>query len=179
MRATMAIVMLIWTGSLWAQYTPARDVRDAVRMLQETQRQIEPAITAVRDQAAVLHTLAAAQAELKEAQPATSFDDADKVIEVYLDRRRDVDPPLSRDLAATIARARQILATNKPILNVAAAREQLHHEVIHPLQRDAMRNAGELQALAAQLQFMQQRMFTQVLPDVLSATAFASTDAAK
>ena len=177
-KAGITLAVMLCNATVFGQYAgpPARDIRDAVRMLQEVQRAIEPAITAVRDQAAVLDMLTRAANQLKESQPATSFDDAEKVIDEYLRRRGESDPGIPRDLERTIASARQILEQHKPILAVRQAREHLHHDVIHPLQRDAMRNAAELQGLAAQLQFMQTRMWNQVLPEILSATGFASTD---
>jgi hypothetical protein len=176
MRLAAGFVLLLSATSLFAQFTPARDVRDAVRMLQETQRQIDPALAAVRDESAVLMMLAKAYKQLKEAQPMSAFDEAGKIIDDYADRRASADPPLSRELRRTIEEARKILAETRPMMNPEAARERLHHEIIHPLQRDAMRNAGELQQLVQQLQFMQQRVFVQILPEAINATAFASTD---
>ena len=180
MKAAAVAVMLLWTAPLFGQYpgAPARDVKDAVRMLQEMQRLIEPAIDAVRDEAAVLGALAKAAEQLKDAQPASSFDDAGKVITRFLDQRNANDP-LPRELARSIREAQRILDLNKPILNVAAAREQLHHDVIHPLQREAMRNAGDLQQLTQQLQFIQMRMVAQPLAEILGSTAYASTDPPK
>ncbi|HSP35891.1 MAG TPA: hypothetical protein VLU46_16380 [Thermoanaerobaculia bacterium] len=174
-KAAITLASLFWAASAFAQYS-ARDVKEAVRMLQETQRMIEPAVAAVRDQAAVLSMLAAAEKQLKESQPASSFDDANKVIDDFAQKRRENDP-LSRELERTIASARQILGVYKPILNVAEARTKLHHDVIHPLQREAIRNAGDLQQLTQQLQFMQMQSYTRVLPEILNAVGYASTDA--
>jgi len=181
MKVASGLVALLWSTSLFAQYAgaPAREMREAVRYLQETQRSIEPAIQAVRDQADVLSMLATAAMQLKDSQPASSFDDAIKVIDTYMEKRHENDTALTRDLDRTVASARQILTINKPILNVAAAREQLHHDVIHPMQRDAMGNAAELQGFIQQLQFMQGRAFNQILPGILNATRFASTDPPK
>jgi hypothetical protein len=180
-KTGVTLAVLLCSATVYGQYAgaPARDIREAIRYFQETQRSIEPAILDVRDQADVLNTLAQAALQLKESQPASSFDDADHVIDTYMRKRRENETALSRELDRTIAAARQILVVNKPILNVAAAREQLHHTIIHPMQRDAMHNAGELQALLQQLQFMQTRIQNQVIPQILNATASASTDAPK
>ena len=177
MRTALTLAIVLSTPSLFAQYgPPARDLRDAVRMLQETQRQIDPAIAVVRDEVAVLNSLAKAEKQLKEAQPMSSFDDATKVIDEYLQHRRAVDPPLSRELQRTVDEARRILEATRPMMNVPAARERLHHEIVHPLQRQVVRSAGELQQISQQLQFMSQRVMNQVLPEALGAAAYASTD---
>ncbi len=176
MKAVVVAALLLSAAPLSAQYTPARDLRDAVRLLQEAQRQIEPAIAAIRDEAAVLNALAKAEKQLKDAQPMSSFDEARKVIEEFADRRAGIDPPLSRDLRKSIDDARQILAAMRPMMNVAAARERMHHEIVHPLQRQLMRSAGELQQLSQQLQFMQQRAMMQILPEALNAVGYAATD---
>jgi hypothetical protein len=178
MRTTITFAVVLWTVSATAQYmgAPARDVREAVRMLQETQRLIEPAIAAVADQAAVLNMLATAGRELKEAQPASSFDDANKIIDEFV-RKRNENETLPRDLDRAIADARQILAINKPILNVTGAREQLHHSVMHPLERALLRSALDLQQLAQQLQSMQGRAVGPTLPQIYSALSNSATDA--
>lgn len=176
MKHVVVAWFLLWAAPLSAQYAPARDLRDAVRLLQEVQRQIEPAIAAVRDESAVLNMLAKAEKQLKDAQPMSSFDEARKVIDEFAGRRAGIDPPLSRDLRKTIEDARQILATMRPMMNAAAARERLHHEIVHPLQRQVVRNGGDLQQLTQQLQFMQQRAFTQILPEALNAVGYAATD---
>ncbi|HSP14544.1 MAG TPA: hypothetical protein VLV78_07325 [Thermoanaerobaculia bacterium] len=176
MKGVLAAVLMLTGTSLFAQFPPARDLRDAVRLLQETQRQIEPAIAAVRDEAALLNTLAKAEKQLKDAQPMSSFDEAGKVINEFADRRAGIDPPLSRELRKTIEDARQILAATRPMMNAGAARERLHHEIVHPLQQKVIRSAGELQQLAQQFQFMQQRAVSQVLPEALNAVGYAATD---
>ncbi len=176
MKHVVLAAFLLSAAPLSAQFAPARDLRDAVRMLQEVQRQIEPAIAAVRDESLVLNALAKAEKQLKDAQPMSSFDEARKVIDEFADRRGGIDPPLSRDLRKSIEEARRILDSMRPMMNVAAARERMHHEVVHPLQRQVMRNGGDLLQLSQQLQFMQQRAFTQILPEALGATAYAATD---
>jgi hypothetical protein len=176
MKAVVVAALLLSAASLSAQYAPARDLRDAVRMLQEVQRQIEPAFAAVRDESAVLNALAKAEKQMKDPQPMSSFDEARKVIDEFADRRAGIDPPLSRDLRKTIEDARQILASMRPMMNIVAARERLHHEIVHPLQRQVLRNAGDLQMFSQQLQFMQQRAMMQILPEALNAAGYAATD---
>jgi hypothetical protein len=176
MRGAVTLTIILFTPMAFAQYPAARDLRDAVRMLQETQRQIDPAIAIVRDDTAVLNALAKAEKQLKDPQPMSSFDEATKVIDEFVEHRGAVDPPLSRELQRTIADARRILEATRPMMNATAARERLHHEIVHPLQRQVVRNASELQQLNQQLQFMSQRLMNQVLPEALNATAYASTD---
>lgn len=177
MRGAVTLTIILSTSSVLAQYgPPARDLRDAVRMLQETQRQIDPVIAIVRDEVAVLNSLSKAEKQLKDAQPMSSFDDATKVIDEFVQHRGAVDPPLSRELRRTIDDARRILEATRPMMNVPTARERLHHEIVHPLQRQVMRSAGELQQISQQLQFMSQRVMNQVLPEALNAAGYASTD---
>ena len=176
--AILTLMLLGPAGSVFAQYgPPARDLRDAVRMLQETQRLIEPAIAAVRDDTAVLNAIAKAEKQLKDPQPMSSFDDATKVLTEFEDHRNAVEPPISRDLQRVIESARRIIAEGRTTMNVAVAREKLHHDVVHPLQRQVMRNVDQLQQLIQQLNFMSQRSTFQAIPEALNAVGYASTDA--
>ncbi len=177
MKRSLLILATLIPASLFAQYgPPARDLRDAVKMLQDVQRLIDPAITAVRDDTAVLNALAKAEKQLKDPQPMSSFDDATKVIDEFVERRAGIDPPLSRDLRISIDAARRILAETRPTMNASAAREKMHHQVVHPLQRQVIRNVDQLQQLSQQLQFMSQRMTNSALPEALNAAGYASTD---
>lgn len=176
-RAVLAVMLFLPSIAAFGQYgPPARDLRDAVKMLQDAQRLIEPAITAIRDNSAVLMALAKAEKQLKDAQPMTSFDDADKVIKEYLDHRENLESTLSRDLQKTIAEAQRILRENRALNNVALAREKLHHLIVHPLQRQVVRDVEQLQQVTQQLQFMSQRAMIPALSEALAATTYASTD---
>lgn len=173
----LVAVTFISPGLAPAQYgPPARDLRDAARMLQDVQRLIEPAIAAVRDDTAVLNALSKAEKQLKDPQPMSSFDDATKVIDDFARRRAGIDSPLSRDLQITVDAARRILIETRPAMNPAAARERMHHQVVHPLQRQVIRNIEQLQQLTQQLQFMSQRATMPALPEALNAAGYASTD---
>lgn len=176
-RPLVVLALLLSAAAAHAQYgPPARDLRDAVRMLQEVQRLIEPAVSAVRDDTAVLNALSKAEKQLKEPQPMTSFDDAGKTIEEFLQHRGGIDPPLSRELRGSVAEAQRILQDGRSLMNVKIARERLHHDVVHPLQRQVIHNADQLQQLSQQLAFMSQRMISQTMPEALNAAAYASTD---
>jgi len=177
-RAILALLLLIPAGSLFVQYgPPARDLRDAVKMLQEVHRLIEPALSAVRDDTAVLNAIAKAEKQLKDPQPMSSFDDATKVLNEFEEHRNAVEPAISRDLQRVIETARRIIAEGRATMNVAAAREKLHHDVVHPLQRQVVRNIDQLQQVIQQLNFMSQRSTVQTVPEALNAVGYASTDA--
>ena len=175
-RAVVLLLLLFPSIAAFAQYPPPRDVRDAVRMLQDVQRSLEPMISAIRDDTAVLAALAKAEKALKDAQPMTSFDEAEKAIKDFADHREHMESQLSRDLQKTIDEASRILAENRGLNNVAQAREKLHHTVLHPLQRQVIRNIDQLQTLTQQLQFMAQRAAMPAVPEALSAATYASTD---
>jgi hypothetical protein len=175
-RPALILALLLPATALGQYGPPALDLRDAVKILQDVQRLIDPAIAAVRDDTAVLAALAKAEKQLKDPQPMSSFDDAGKVIEEFLQHRANIDPPLSKDLQRTIGEAQRILQEGRSLMNVTIAREKLHHEVVHPLQRQVIRNADQLQQLSQQLAFMSQRMMNQTLPEALNAAAYASTD---
>ena len=176
-RPLLVLALLLPTAAVHAQYgPPARDLRDAVKMLQEVQRLIEPAISAVRDDTAVLNALSKAEKQLKDPQPMTSFDGAGKVLEEFLAHRGTIDPPLSRDLLGSVSAAQRVLQEGRSLMNVTIAREKLHHDVVHPLQRQVIRNVDQLQQLSQQLAFMSQRMMSQTMPEALNAAAYASTD---
>lgn len=176
-RALIVVLLLFPSTSVFAQYgPPARDLRDAVRMLQEVQRLIEPAIAAVRDDTAVLAALAKAEKQMKDAQPMTSFDDAEKTINEFLEHRNAMPEPMSKELERTIAEAQRVLRDGRSLMNVRMTREKLHHEVVHPLQRQVLRNVDQLQGVTQQLQFMQSQFTTRVIAEALNAATYASTD---
>ena len=176
-RPFLVLALLLPAATAHGQYgPPARDLRDAVRMLQEVQRLIDPAVAAVRDDTAVLNALAKAEKQLKDPQPMSSFDDAGKVIDEFLQHRGNADPPLSRELQRSIADAQRILKDARPLMNVTIAREKLHHDVVHLLQRQVIRNVDQLQQLSQQLAFMSQRMMSGTMPEALNAAAYAATD---
>jgi len=176
-RPLLVLALFLPAAAAHAQYgPPARDLRDAVKMLQEVQRLIEPAISAIRDDTAFLNALSKAEKQLKDPQPMTSFDDAGKVIEEFLQHRGNIDPPLSRELQGAVAEAQRILKDAHSLTNVRMARERLHHDVVHPLQRQVIRNVDQLQQLSQQLAFMSQRFMSTTMPEALNAAAYASTD---
>lgn len=176
--AALSMASVLLAASLFGQYgPPARDLDEAVRLLQEVQRQIEPAVAAARDEAAVLNVITRAQNELKGNQPVTAVDSALNIVDEFVERREKNDRDFSRDLRRTLASVRrEIEQARVPPHSLEETRERLHHQYVHPLQRQVMRNAQHLQQFAQFVQAFEGRYLRPAMSELLGSTAFASTD---
>lgn len=132
---------------------PARDLIDAQKAVYAHERDLAPALAQAKDAAGALRTLTRVDSTLGNTQlPAGSAIDAAIVILEDYDREtthRDSSlPMLFRRL---LRRARQILEEARTPMpaSTAAVREQLHHEVVHPMAAVVLQNAQHLNALAA------------------------------
>lgn len=148
-RVMVALVLLAGVTPLFAQYgPPARDLEDAQQILKEIERQLTPAVLEARDRAEVLDVIAKAHNRLEGALPATEISSAIKDIDTYVERRMNVEHELSRENQKVLDSVRKELelASNPPYA-IAALRERLHHEFVHPLERQVLRNLAEMEQL--------------------------------
>ncbi len=160
---------------------PARDLDEAVKMIQEVGRALEPAMMAVRDDAAVLAALTAAHRRLEEEnQPATAVDEALKPIDEYVAKRQTLDFALSREMKDHLRLAREIIASaNTPPNSIGDVRERLHHKFIHPLQSRVIRNAQRLADLEQSYRFVVERQIRPAQAESLNRAGSASVEVKK
>jgi hypothetical protein len=148
-RVIVALFLLSGAVPLFAQYgPPARDLDDAQQILKEIERQLTPAVAEAREQAEVLNVIAKAHNQLEGALPATEITSAIKIIDDYLERLDRNEHELSRENRKTIDSVRKELelASNPPYA-IPALRERLHHEFVHPLEREVLANLADLNQL--------------------------------
>ena len=148
-RAIVVLFLLAGTVPLFAQYgPPAKDLDDAQQILEEIERQLAPAVSEARERAEVLSVIARAHNRLEGALPATEIGAALEDIATFLERRDRNDQPLSRENQKAIDSVRKELelASNPPYA-IAALRERLHHEFVHPLERQVLANLADLEQL--------------------------------
>jgi hypothetical protein len=144
MKLTIALCLLL-ASTLFGQYgPPAKDLEDASFFMQELRRQLEPAITEARDQAEVFHLVARMHNKLIGKEPATEISNAMKMLDEYVERRTR---PLSRENLQTITSVRKELELQQPPYSVPALRERLHHEFVHNLERQALKNLKSIERL--------------------------------
>jgi hypothetical protein len=179
--AGFVLLAVVCSARVQAQLIPpARDLDEAVKMIQEVGRALEPAMMAVRDDAAVLAALTAAQRKLEEEhQPATAVDEALKPIDEYMAKRRMLDFALSREMKDYLRLAREIIAAaNTPPNSVGDVRERLHHKFIHPLQSRVIRNAQRLADIEQMYRYVVERQIRPAHAESLTRAGSASVEKA-
>lgn len=116
--------------------------------MREMSRQFEPALNEARDTAQLFSLVAKAHNYLIGKQPADELDLARKLLVDFLDRRERAGHPLSRENQHTIDSViKEIELGSQPPVNVLALRERLHHEFVHNLERQCIKNQRALQAM--------------------------------
>src|SRR5689334_11608528 len=149
MRTTLLTLLLLCACPLFAQYgPPAKDLEEAQFFMREITRQMEPALTEARDTAQVFTVVAKAHNYLINKQPADELDLARKALVDFLDRREKAGKPLSRENQRTMDSVlKEIELGSQPPVNVPALRERLHHEFVHNLERQCLKNKRALEEL--------------------------------
>lgn len=148
-HAAVALLALLSSVPLVAQYgPPARDLDDAQQILKEIERQLTPAVNDARERADVLNVIARAHNRLEGALPATEITAAIDILDTFLERRERNNEPLSRENQRAIDSVRKELELAKnPPFAIAALRERLHHDFVHPLERQVLANLAEMEQL--------------------------------
>ncbi len=169
MRTILALFLLLGVPPLFGQYAPpARDLDEAVKYMNELTRQLEPALKEARDQAYVFGLVARATNRLAGKEPAQEVSAAKKLIDDFLDARERSGVELSRENAKTIASVRQELELAQPPYAIAALRERLHHEFVHPLERKALRDLERIEQLRMEWEFLHERHVKMLEKSILS-----------
>ena len=148
-------------------------------MSNDFQRQVLPAVTAVRDHSAVLMMLTKAHNQLVAGAPLSSIHAALRTIDEFLGKRRTDDRPLPRELERTVVRVRQQIESAKlgpPPTDLEPLRDTIHHETIHPLQAEALRNARQIQELADAYERLRDQLTRGALPEAIGAAGAAAGD---
>jgi hypothetical protein len=178
MRIIVALFVLAAASPLVAQYSgpPPETLQDSARVLNEALRFMEKPVIAARDKASILVVVAMVQNTLVGNESA-EITDAKKIIDDFLDRRERADKPLSPENMRTIVSVRQELehasATNAPPL---VLRERLHHEFVHPLQREVMRSVRELELIEQEFSHFRSRHLEFAMRDSIGAIGAALLD---
>ena len=145
-------------------------------MLNEALKFMEKPVTVVREKAAVLALIARVQNTLMGKESA-EITDAKKLIDDFLDRRERADKPLAIENMRTVASVRQELehasVTNAPPL---VLRERLHHEFVHPLQREVMRSIQDLEKIEQEFAYFRSRHMEFAVRESMGAIGSALSD---
>jgi hypothetical protein len=177
MKHLLALSLLFGAVSLSAQYgPPARDLEEAQFFLRELQRQIEPAITEARDQAIVFGLVSRVHNKLIGKEPATEISDGIKLIDDFLDRRHRAANELSRENVKTLASVRKELELAQPPYAILALRDRLHHEFVHNLERQALKNLQRVEQMESEWSVLQQRQFKPLRDAVMSGVTITASE---
>ncbi|HEV7243334.1 MAG TPA: hypothetical protein VGQ36_29180 [Thermoanaerobaculia bacterium] len=176
MKTAIALCLLFASTPLFAQYgPPAKDLDEAFFFMQEIRRQLEPALNEARDQAEVFHLVSRMHNKLIGKEPATEVSAAIDMLDDYLDRRGRASKTLSRENEKTIASVRKELELQQPPYAILALRERLHHEFVHNLERQALKNLKSIERLEAEWEmFVQRNMRPAKLETMSGITATAA-----
>ena len=177
MRTTLALCLLFASAPLFAQYgPPAKDLDDAFFFMQEIRRQIEPAVNEARDQAEVFHLVSRAHNKLIGKEPATEVSAAIAMLDEYLERRERGGRVLSRENHRTIESVRKELELQQPPYTILALRERLHHEFVHNLERQALKNLKSIERLEAEWEMFVQRNIKPVKSETMAGVTVTAAE---
>jgi hypothetical protein len=177
MRTILALFALLVAFPLSAQYgPPAKDLEEAQFFLRELQRQIEPAINEARDQAVVFGLVARVHTRLVGKEPATELSDGIKLIDDFLERRHRAGNELSRENEKTLASVRRELELAQPPYAILALRDRLHHEFVHNLERQALKNLQRVEQMQSEWMVLEQRQFKPLRDAVMSGVTITASE---
>jgi hypothetical protein len=144
---TFAVVALV-AFSAFAQ--PARDMSDANAAARQHLRDIEPALTLMRNEADALMKISEVQRALS-GPPASSIDRAFHLIDDYSNGIVKRGVALPRDQQGIVMRAQRMLqdAHAATPLDYARFRDDFHHLIQLPMQTSVARDQQQLLSLAS------------------------------
>ena len=148
MKNLLVAVTAVTLFAIAAYAQPARDLTDANAAARQHMRDIEPALTLMRNEADALSKISEIQRSLA-GTPLTSIDTAFRTIDTYttLMGRRTVGLPHDQQIIMMAAqRMLQDAHTTTPS-DYAKFRDDFHHLILHPLQLSVSRDMRQLIAL--------------------------------
>ena len=176
MRTIAAVCLLLIAGPLCAQYgPPAKDLEDAQFYMRDLMRQLEPAITEARDLAQVYKLVTGIHTRIVGKQPDLETEEAIKDIDRFIERREESGKPLSQDNLKILGSVRkEIELAAQPPYPIAALRERLHHEFVHPLERQALTNLRLIEQLETQWRMFTTRFIDEVKKETMNAVTITA-----
>jgi hypothetical protein len=148
MKNLLAMTVILFAISAYAQ--PARDLTDANAAARQHMRDIEPALSLMRNEADALSKISEIQRTLA-GGPIGSIDRAFHMIDDYTTAisRRTVGLPHDQQIILmTAQRMLQDARTTTPA-DYAKFRDDFHHVILHPLQLSVSRDMRQLIALTS------------------------------
>jgi hypothetical protein len=157
-RALCGLSLFFLAASIHAQYAPpARDLQDVSRLTAEYQRLIKDAVAEPMRYAEGLGVLTSVHAALRDGPVLIALDNALNRIEDYEHRHERDDPPIPRDVQRFFKLVKTWIQDAKmgpPPADTLELRERIHHDVIHPMQRNLLAQVQQLQQVAMSFQQM-------------------------
>jgi len=156
---------------------PARDLGDVQRLTAEYQRLTTSALGEPARWAEALSLITSVHVSLRQGPELPAIDSALEKIRAYEAKRERDDPPLPRDIVRYVKLVKTWLEDAKmgPPPNLYALREQIHHEVMHPMQRLLLSMVEQMQSIANSFQAMSSAMQSRI-GVVVGAAASASPE---
>jgi len=177
MRTTIALCLLVASIPLCAQYgPPAKDLEDALFFMREIQRQVEPAVLEARDRAAVFVLVARMHTKLIGKEPATEVSDAIRSIDDFLYRREQSGKALSQQNLKTLMSVRKELEIVQPPYAIPALRDRLHHEFVHNLERQVLKDMHNNERLQTEWDSFVRRLLKPTYSEGLSGVTLTATE---
>lgn len=177
-NAIRALAALCLTLSASAQFMPpARDLADVQRLTAEYQRLTRSALAEPGRWSEALSLITSVHVSLREGPALPAIDNALEKIQAYLTKHERDDPPVPKEVMRYVNLVKTWLEDAKmgPPPNLLAIREQIHHEVMHPMQRTVLMQVEQMQTIANVFQGMANAMQARIAPAV-GAAASASPE---
>jgi hypothetical protein len=174
-RAIGGLSLLFLAASIHAQYAPpARDLQDVSRLTAEYQRLTKDAMAEPVRYAEGLGVLTSAHTALRDGPVLQALDSALNRIEDYERRHERDDPPIPRDVQRFFKLAKtwiQDVKMGPPPADTLELRERIHHELIHPMQRNLLAQVQQMQQIALSFQSMANGLDARITACVATAAS--------
>ena len=179
MKRTISVVaVLFFACSAFAQFMPpARDLRDVQALTAEYQRLTTPALAEPMKWAEGLSLITSVHVSLRNEPALPAIDNALEKIRAWETKHERDDPPPPKEVVRYVKLTKTWLedAKSGPPPSLYAIREQIHHEVMHPMQRYVLQMVDQMQTIANVFQGMTTQLQARIGP-VVGAAASASPE---
>jgi|GEM_PF-3448410 len=177
-HAICGVAALFITMNASAQFMPpARDLQDVQALTAEYQRLTRQAIAEPGRWAEGLMLITSVHISLRDGPAPAAIDNAlEKIRQWESKHERDEQPP-PKDIIRYVKLVKTWLedAKSGPPPNLYAIREQIHHEVMHPMQRYLMLQVEQMQNVSNTFQAMSTQLQARI-GEVAHAVANASPE---
>lgn len=177
-RTLWVVAVLCFACSAFAQFMPpARDLQDVLSLTTEYQRLTRPAFAEPGKWAEGLVLITSVHISLRNEPAPMAIDNALEKIKQWEAKHERDDPPPPKEVVRYVKLVKTWLedAKSGPSPNLYTLREQIHHEVMHPMQRYVLQQVEQTQNVVNTFQAMSTQLQARI-GELAHAAANASPE---